>query len=394
MTMQEKNLSRHTALRFVVLLGIVSLFSDMVSEGARSIIGPYFALLGASGAVVGFVAGFGELAGNFLRVFSGYWADKTKKYWLITFIGYSCILAIPLLIFVHSWIMASLLIILERIGKATRVPARDAMLSYATQKIGRGFGFGIHQLLDQLGGVLGPLIMTFVLFIHQPYSLGFLILFIPAIISLFFLGLGQNSYPHPQHLETATAEITTAKIPNLFWVYLIAAGLMAAGYADFPLMAFHFQKIGMMSPPWIPVFYMIAMGISAASALFFGWVYDRKGIVSLMIAIPLSALFAPFAFYHGFKMAFIGMILWGIGIGAQRSLLKAIIGDMIPKSRRGSAYGLFNAGYGIAWFLGSWLMGVLYDTSIHALIIFSVVAEFSAIPFIYWVRMRGHGSSS
>ena len=360
----------------------------MVYEGARSIMGPYFALLGASGAIVGFVAGFGELAGNVLRIFSGYWVDKTKQYWLITFFGYGCLFAIPLLVFAHSWIMASVLIIIERIGKAIRTPARDAMLSYATQKMGRGFGFGIHQLLDQVGGVLGPLVMTLILLTHHNYSLGFLILFIPAIISLIVLGFCRKNYPHPQRLEIETPDIKPAKIPHVFWVYLIAAGLMAAGYADFPLIAFHFQKVGMMSPIWIPIFYMIAMSISAASALFFGWLYDKKGSVSLMIAIPLSALFAPCVFYDGFKTALMGMVLWGIGMGAQRSLLKAIVGDMIVKKIRGSAYGLFNAGYGIAWFLGSWLMGVLYDTSIHALVIFSVTAEFSAIPFIYWVQRR------
>lgn len=385
---KKKLLHPSTAFKFVILLGIVSLFSDMVYEGARSIVGPYFALLGASGAIVGFVAGFGELAGNVLRVISGYLLDKTKKYWVITFLGYGCIFAIPLLMFVHNWVMASVLIIIERVGKAIRTPARDAMLSYATQKMGRGFGFGIHQLLDQVGGVLGPLIMTFILLTHHHYSLGFLILFIPAAVSLSFLGLCRKNYPHPQRLEIEIKEITSTKIPSVFWIYLIAAGLMAAGYADFPLIAFHFQKAAMMSPIWIPIFYMIAMSISAASALFFGWIYDRKGGVSLMIAIPLSALFAPCVFYDGFKMALLGMMLWGIGMGAQKSLLKAIIGDMIIKSKRGSAYGIFNAGYGVAWFLGSWLMGILYDTSIDTLIIFSVVAEFSAIPFIYWVQKR------
>lgn len=388
----KKNINPKAALKFVILLGIVSLFSDMVYEGARSSIGPLFSTLGASGAIVGFVAGFGEFIGNTLRLVSGYFIDRTQKYWLITFLGYSCLFALPLLSIARTWKIAALLIILERVGKAIRTPARDTMLSYATHKMGRGFGFGLHQVFDQVGGMLGPLLMVFVLLSHHTLSLGFSFLFIPACISILLLFRGKNLYPKPQNLEVEEPHLFSEKInttiPTQFWIYLCAACLMGAGYADFPLIAFHFENAKLMTPIWIPTFYMIAMGMSAISALLFGWIYDRIGNISLMIAIPLSALFAPCVFYGGFKLALLGMILWGIGIGAQRSLLKAVVGDMISKNKRGTAYGIFNAAYGVAWFLGSWLMGVLYDTSIHALILFSVVAELSAIPFIYFVSRK------
>jgi MFS family permease len=307
---------------------------------------------------------------------------------MITLVGYGCIFAIPLMAFAHTWIAASALIIVERIGKAIRTPSRDAMLSYATQKMGRGVGFGLHQLLDQLGGVLGPFLMTIILLLHRPYTDGFLILFIPAFLTMTMLGVGMNYYPTPQNLEVEPVEFASDKIPTKFWIFLIAAGLMAMGYADFPLIAFHFGKARMMAPVWIPVFYMIAMGMSALSALTFGLLYDKKGAGSLMIAVALSAFFSLFIFSDGFKTAIIGCVLWGIGIGAQRSLLKAIVGDMIPKKLRGSAFGIFNTGYGVAWFLGSWLMGVLYDTSIHGLIGFSIVTELLAIPVVYFVGLR------
>ncbi|MDR3492105.1 MAG: MFS transporter [Gammaproteobacteria bacterium] len=379
---------KNSAVKFVILLGIVSLFSDMVYEGARSVTGPYLGMLGASGAVVGFVAGFGELIGNALRIVSGYLVDRTLRYWLFTFLGYLLLFAIPLLAFAGNWQVAAVLIIIERVGKAIRVPARDAMLSYATQKLGRGFGFGVHQTLDQLGGVLGPLIFAAVVFFKYDYRLGFLLLFIPACISLVFLFLGKMLYPHPQHLEVDVPELTTTKIPALFWVYLAGAGLLAAGYADFPLIAFHFQKSAILTPVWIPIFYIISMGASAVSALLFGLIYDRYGCVILIIAALLSSLFAPFVFLGNFDVALLGMILWGIGMGAQRSLLKAVVGDMVSKKMRGSAYGIFNTGYGIAWFLGSWLIGILYDVSIDWLIVFSVVAQLSAIPFIYFVQKK------
>lgn len=388
-TSTQKNLPTSAAFKFVILLGAVSLFSDMVYEGSRSVMGPLFGLLGASGAIVGFVAGFGELLGNILRIFSGYFVDRTEKYWLITFLGYGCLLAIPFLAFARSWEIAAILIIAERIGKAIRTPARDAMISYATQKMGRGFGFGLHQVLDQIGGMLGPFLMTLVLLSEHQYSFGFLILFVPAIISLIILGLGKKEYPYPKNLEAQTGEhkvTAPEKLPKIFWIYLIAACLMAMGYADFPLIAFHFQKIKLLPPVGVPIFYILAMGVSAASALLFGWVYDRLGNISIVLSVLLSAFSAPCVFLNGFQFALLGMILWGIGIGAQRSLLKAVVGDITPKNLRGTAFGIFNAGYGIAWFLGSWLMGILYDTSIHGLIVFSVAAEFTAIPFIYFIK--------
>jgi MFS family permease len=388
----QSNLSTTSAIKFVLLLGILSFFSDMVYEGARSITGPFFALLGASGATVGFVAGFGEFVGNGLRVVSGYLIDRTEKYWLITFSGYACLLALPLLAFAKTWEMAAILIIIERVGKAIRTPARDAMLSYATQRMGRGVGFGIHQVFDQVGGVIDPFIFTLILLSHQNYQLGFKILLIPTCFAFVVLFFGRKLYPTPQNLEIAPAQIINEKssftFSKSFWIYLCAACLLAAGYADFPLIAFHFQKTSMIPPVGVPIFYMVAMGVSAFSAILFGWIYDRFGLRSLLISIPLSALYAPCVFLNGFKTALLGMIFWGIGIGAQRSLLKAVVGDIVPKNIRGSAYGIFNAGYGVAWFLGSWLMGFLYDTAIHSVVVFSVFAELAAIPFIYALMLR------
>ena len=145
--------SSTTALKFVVLLGVVSLFADMTYEGARSIAGPYLALLGASGTIVGLVAGFGELMGFALRLLSGYLVDKTGQYWGLTIIGYGInMVAVPLLALAGHWELAAFFIIAERMGKAIRTPARDAMLSHATAEMGRGWGFGLHEAFDQVGG--------------------------------------------------------------------------------------------------------------------------------------------------------------------------------------------------------------------------------------------------
>ncbi len=361
----------------------------MTYEGARSITGPYLAVLGASATVVGLVAGFGELIGYGLRLVSGYLSDRTGRYWAITLVGYAVnMLAVPLLALAGNWEIAALLIVAERTGKAIRTPARDAMLSHATSEIGRGWGFGLHEAMDQIGAVLGPLIVAAVLYVRGDYQTGFVLLLIPALLALGVLVAARLIYPHPGELEVDIPAPATRGFSRVFWLYLAAVGLIAAGYADFPLIAYHFEKAATVSASWIPIFYAIAMGVDALAALVFGRLFDRFGLTILVVVALLSALFAPLVFLGGFALALLGMALWGIGMGAQESIMRAAIAGMIPPDRRGTAYGVFNTGYGVFWFAGSALMGVLYDRSLPLLIVFSVIAQLAAIPLLLLVRNR------
>jgi len=385
--MVYEDTSRKTAFKFIILLGLVSLLADMTYEGARSVTGPYLALLGASGTVVGIVAGFGELIGYALRLVSGYLSDKTGRYWLITIFGYTInLLAVPLLALAGRWEIAAALMITERIGKAIRTPSRDAMLSHATKEIGRGWGFGLHEAMDQIGAMLGPLIVAGVLFVKGGYKTSFVVLLIPALLALTVLLVARYLYPRPKDLETISVALETKGFPKVFWMYLIAVALIAAGYVDFPLVAYHFKKASIASDNWIPIFYAIAMGVDALAALLFGRLFDRKGVSILIFAVLASSLFAPLVFLGGFYPALLGIILWGIGMGAQESIMRAGIADMISANKRGSAYGVFNAGYGLFWFLGSAVMGIFYDISIPALIVFSVITQLASIPFLIMTK--------
>ncbi len=375
------SVSRVKALRFVVLLGMVSLFADMTYEGARSITGPFLALLGASATAVGIIAGFGELVGYGLRLISGLISDKTGQYWAITLLGYMLNLAaVPLLALAGKWEIAAFLMIAERMGKAIRTPARDAMLSHATKEMGRGWGFGLHEALDQIGAMLGPLIVSAVLYFKSGYRNSFVILLVPACIALSVLVAARLLYPRPRDLEAALPPLRAKGLPRVFWLYLVAVAFVAAGYADFPLIAYHFEKASTFPKIWIPAFYAVAMGADALAALFFGRLFDRRGLLVLIVAALLSALFSPLVFWGGFYWALLGMVLWGVGMGAQESIMRAAVAEMVSLDKRGAGYGIFNAGYGFAWFLGSALMGVLYDVSISALVLFSVAAQLASIP--------------
>jgi predicted MFS family arabinose efflux permease len=386
LAMPEPN--KRTALKFVLMIGVVSLFADFTYEGARSVTGPFLAALGASGMVVGIVAGFGELLGYGLRLVSGRLSEKTQEFWPITLFGYAIqMAAVPLLALAGSWHVAALLIVVERIGKATRNPPRDVMLSHAAKEIGYGWGFGIHEALDQSGALFGPLAVAAVLAHRGNYRTAFAVLVVPAVLTYGFLIAARLFYPRPEDLETKEIPDMHAKgLPRIFWIYLAGAALVAAGFADFQLIAYHFAKADSVKPIWIPVTYSIAMGVSGAGSLLFGRMYDRSGIGILIPMTIISSLFAPLVFLGGFWAVIVGCALWGLGMGVHESIVPAAVATMVPPQRRPSAYGLFTAGYGVAWFLGSAVMGALYDRSIPAVVIFCVVLQLAAVPVFLKVR--------
>jgi MFS family permease len=387
---KSATLARGRAVKFIVLLGVVSLFADATYEGARSITGPFLGSLGASATIVGIVAGLGELVGYALRLVSGYLSDRTGRYWTITLVGYVVnLLAVPVLALAGRWEIAAALIIAERFGKAIRNPPRDAMLSHATSEVGRGWGFGLHEALDQIGAVLGPLIVSAVLLMKGTYKSSFAVLLIPALIAVSILIVARILYPSPRDMEVVSEESSSRGFPKVYWLYLAAVALIAAGYADYPLIAYHFGKVSSVPRDWIPVFYAVAMGVDALAALVFGRLFDRVGLVVMIGAVVLSALFAPLVFLGGFGLALLGVALWGIGMGAQESIMRAAIANMVPADRRGTAYGVFNTGYGVFWFVGSALMGYLYDISIPSLVAFSIVVQLISIPILAVVRRSG-----
>ncbi len=376
------------SIRFIVFLGIVSLFADYTYEGARAIIGPYLSILGASGAAVGVTIGLGEFLGYALRGVSGFLSDKTKQYWLLTFIGYIVNLAaVPLLALTSHWQTAAALIILERVGKAIRVPARDAMLSFATKKTGRGWGFGLHEALDQIGAVLGPLTIAILLYYKESYQFSFLCLAIPAAFAILTLFFANRSFPHPESLEIHRAAIHTKSFDRQFWRYLFAIGLAGFGFTSFPLIAFHLQKTSSISTVWIPLFYAIANGIAGLGSLGLGKVFDRVGISFLALVTGISAFFAPLVFLGNFAFIVIGMILWGIGLGSQDSIMRAVVAQLVAPHLRGSAYGLLNLVFGLSWALGNALMGYFYDVSLAALIAFSLAAQILSVPLFLRLKI-------
>ena len=382
---------RRSALAFIVALGIVSLFADMAYEGMRAISGPFLGALGASATIVGVVAGTGELAGYVLRLLFGRLAQRTAAYWPITIAGYAIqMAAVPVLAFAGSWQVAALLIVLERSGKAVRNPAGNTMMSHAGEEIGHGWAFGLHEALDQCGALAGPLIAAFVLARHGGYREAFLWLGIPAVLTVASAFTAALLFPQAAKIPPGRSN-EGSNLSRPFWLYTLAAALMAFGFADYPLIAFHFGKAHIVSSPLIPVFYATAMAISGLSSVVFGRWFDRSGVKVMFAGFLVGAFAAPFLFLGGFPFALAGTLVWGAALGVQGSVLSAAIAQMVPVQGRANAFGVFTAIFGVAWFLGSVTLGALYDVSPLSLVIVSVVPQLAAlVPLTFALQNAGN----
>ncbi len=400
---RNQKADRKTALQVILLFGLVSLFGDMVYEGARSVNGPYLKVLAANAAMVGLIAGAGEFLGYVLRLLSGYFSDKTKSYWLLTFLGYGLLVSVPLLSLAGIWQVAALFIILERIGKAIRSPARDTILSQASSQVGTGFGFGLHEAMDQIGAIAGPLIFTaFFMFKGKQqlsvaeYQKGYSFLWIPFLLVILCLVISYRRVPQPRAMEAGKEnEKDPDKLSKVFWLYALFTFIATAGFCNFILIAFHFKAKGVFSDAQIPLMYAVAMGIDAVSALAIGKLYDvfkeksnnKKAGLNLLIIIPLVSLWIPLlAFSGNYNFIIIGVCLWGVVMGIHETIMRSAIADITSLQKRGMGYGIFNTSYGLAIFLGSFLMGLLYDYSISALIFMAIAVECAAFVVFFMMK--------
>ena len=387
---------------FIILFGIVSLFSDMTHEGASSIRGAYLSLLGASAATIGFISGLGELVGYSMRYVFGKLTDKSKQYWPMTIAGYVLdIIAVPALALVgeHGWIAACVLLVIQRMGKAIKKPAKDTIMSFAASQEGVGKSFGIQEVLDQIGAFIGPVLLYLVMLFKtegttfEIYSTCFAVLAIPGAITLILLIVTRCKFPNPEHFEPEPKEYVPFKIKKEFILYIAGISLFAFGFSGYSIIIMHVSRTyshlasglsetsALVSTGSLPLLYAGAMLVDAVAALFFGMMYDKNGVKALVWSTVISAPFAVFVFaFDSVPMLLIGVALWGVGMGAQESILKAAVTSMVPKASRATGYGVFECSFGAFWFLGSWLMGVLYDVSIPAMIAVSVIAQLATIP--------------
>jgi MFS family permease len=386
----ERTHAASQAFRFVLAMGVVNLFADMTHEGGAGITGPFLGTLGASAAAISIIAGVGEFLGCSLRSVAGYASDKTGRYWRITLIGYSVnMLAVPAMALADAWPVAAGVVLAERAGRAMRKPTVEAMLSYTTGGLGRGWAYAVNTAFSETGATVGPLLIAFVLFLKGGYRTGYALLFIPALSALASLTVARVVFPLPSRLETGrTAQ--AAGFTRSYWLYMLAGSCFAAGLMSFELISYHLSSTGVVTRHWIPLFLALSTGTGVIASLILGRLFDQIGLPIVLVAVFLSSLFAPFVFLGGFFVALFGMMLWGIGYATQDTLLKAVIAGVLPEGRRNLAFGLVYLGYGAGWLVGSVTVGLLYTRSLPLLIVFSVAAQLTSLPVFLAAGRTNH----
>ncbi|MFZ1946711.1 MAG: MFS transporter, partial [bacterium] len=307
--------------------------------------------------------------------------------WTMVFVGYGLILAVPFLALAGRWEVAALFILLERLGKAVRTPAREVILSSAGKAIGTGWAFGIHEALDQIGAFAGPLIFTAAIALSgdsasplEGYRIGFKVLLIPFVVMIAVLVYARAKFPEPHKMDSSGAD---GGVPRVFWLYLVFTCLTICGFANFQLISFHLKAKSLAGDAMIPLIYAIAMGVDAVAALVIGKLYDRRGM-SVLLALPvISFVMAPLAFWSRMSVAMAGIVLWGVALGIHETIMRAAIGDMVPLARRGWAYGVFYLAFGLSWFVGSLAIGALYGVAIKYVVAFAVLLQAASIPAFF-----------
>ncbi len=398
---------------FIVLFGVVSLFSDMTHEGASSIRGAYLSLLGASAGAIGFASGLGEMVGYSLRYVFGRIADRTRLYWPMTIAGYALdVLAVPALALVgeRGWAAACGLLIVQRVGKAIKKPAKDTIMSFAASREGAGRSFAIQEALDQIGAFLGPVLLSAVMLSQRgagdfrAYAVAFAAAAVPGAATLALLAVTKRKFPNPEDFEPEPKESVPFGMKKEFALYIAGISLFAFGFVDYSLVIMHVSRVFMspgaasarassaLTTARLPLLYAGAMLVDAVSAVVFGLLYDKKGVKALVLSTLVSAPFPLLVFGSRSVPALAaGVALWGVGMGAQESVLKAAVSAMVPKTSRATGYGVFECAFGVFWFLGSWLLGALYDASIPAMIAVSAAAQLAAVP-LYLLSAKAAGA--
>lgn len=391
------------AMTVILLFGMISLLGDVVYESARSVNSQYLNLLGISAAKVGLVFGIGEFLGYCLRLLAGVWADKSQKYWAFLFVGYGMLLVVPFMGLTLNWNILVVLILMERIGKALRNPAKDTILSQVAQsQVGVGFAFGLQEALDQIGAFAGPLIFTVVFYFTgktgvAQYQAGYQWLFAAVLVLMLFLSYAFRRVKRDALIHAAPKrEFQAERLKPIFWLYTAFTFFCTLGFVNFSTVGYHLKDKGLMSDGNITLLYAGAMIVDAVTALLVGKAYDRiktktrmrTGGLLVLAAIPFITLLLPFLTLSGSTPLIVaGMAVFGVVMGTHETVMRSAIADITPFHKRGTSYGVFNTAYGLALFGGAALMGWLYDLEQTGVIMaFAAVAE--AVAMLLYVRMH------
>ena len=385
----------------VALFGLVSLFADVTYEGGRSIFPSFLtSVLGANIVLLGFGVGFAEFLGFAIRLASGLLTDITRRYWVAVFLGYSIVYAIPFIALAWNPYVALLLFTVERMGKAIRSPARDALLSgIARTGIGRGMIFGVHELMDQLGAVFGPGIASLVLFLYGDYRLAYMVLGVAltlALVSLFFARMcwyGLNLHVDVAGEERSFIQRGARGTRMSLSLVLYFAFVFSAVVSLVPYQIMLYTAQNIVAEWVVPIIYLVAQGVDAGSAIIAGYSYDKLGLPSLIppiILSPLTGFFLYTTLSTGSEWGLVAMaVVYGVVLGYHESSFRAALGDLAPREYRATFYGIYYTVYGLGLAVMGGVSSLLYNTPLMIVLATAIAAAVSLLLLSMLTRVRG-----
>ena len=364
----------------VIWLGIASFFNDLSGEIVARALPIYLAgTLGVTFAIIGLIEGIADFTSSILKIFSGWYSDKTGKRKLVTVIGYGMTaIARPILYGVSSWVVPLVSRFTDRAGKGIRTSARDALIAESVDTTNRGRAFGFQRALDPFGAVIGSLVAAAAIYYLQGQDISsattlststfntlIIISTFPTFIGVLLIIFFVKQRSHKPRRDTLALDAVKTVLANKrFRYFLLTLFIFTLGQSSDAFLVLRSQSLG-ISPALIFIIFAMLNMVTTLSSYPFGSLSDRYSRRKIIRA----AWFLYALVYIGFAYATESWHIWGLFVaygvfyGMTEGVQKALVADLVPDEHRGTAYGLFNATIGLGVLPASVVAGALWEAS-------------------------------
>jgi len=366
-----REMDKHRQIRFfqgisrnILILGLVSLFTDLSSQMVFPLI-PLFltTVLGAGACVVGIVEGAAETTASLLKVISGYWSDKIKKRKPFIFFGYSLSsITKPLFAFTNFWPSVLFVRVIERIGKGLRTAPRDALVAESCQENVRGKAYGLHRAMDGIGSVLGAVI-AFLLLGILGYRNIFLLAFIPGIIAVFvILFIKEKRAPAKRETKKISVRLSFKELPVNLRLFILISSIFALGHFGYAFLLLRAKNIGLADNTAI-LLYILFYIVYTICIIPSGMLSDKIGRKPVLITgyLVFAITSLGLIFTSSIYTILIFFIVYGVFYAMIDGVQRALVVDLAPENLKATALGTFHTAIGLVALPGGYIAGLLWD---------------------------------